>query len=250
MIEARADARRRAARWSRTRTGRSGRSTAAWPSSTRTACSTCRCRNLIGAHQVGERRHRARRAARPRLRTRPPAPPPSPAPNGRPACSACAAARWSRPPAAPSSGSTAATTPPPARRSPRRSPACRRGRSTSSPACSAPRTPPASSARSPPLARSLHAVTIPGEAATLTAEETVAAARAAGFAAASAAAGRRRRRRRHRRRRPRRPHPDLRLALPRRPGAARERLTRAPSSRQRRFTSRGRTRASAPAAAG
>ena len=34
------------------------------------------------------------------------------------------------------------------------------------------------------LARSLHGVSIPGEAATLTAEETVAAARAAGFAAA------------------------------------------------------------------
>jgi dihydrofolate synthase/folylpolyglutamate synthase len=33
-----------------------------------------------------------------------------------------------------------------------------------------------------PLARSLNAVSIPGEAATLTAEETVAAARAAGFA--------------------------------------------------------------------
>jgi dihydrofolate synthase/folylpolyglutamate synthase len=34
-----------------------------------------------------------------------------------------------------------------------------------------------------PLARSLHGVTIPGETATLTAEETVAAARAAGMAA-------------------------------------------------------------------
>ena len=33
-----------------------------------------------------------------------------------------------------------------------------------------------------PLARSLRGVTIPGEAATLTAEETVAAARAVGFA--------------------------------------------------------------------
>lgn len=40
-----------------------------------------------------------------------------------------------------------------------------------------------------PLARSLHAVGIPGEAATLTAEETVAAAREAGFTDASAAAG-------------------------------------------------------------
>jgi dihydrofolate synthase/folylpolyglutamate synthase len=35
-----------------------------------------------------------------------------------------------------------------------------------------------------PLARSLHAVSIPGEAATLTADETVAAARAAGFTSA------------------------------------------------------------------
>ncbi|HRO11243.1 folylpolyglutamate synthase/dihydrofolate synthase family protein [Amaricoccus sp.] len=38
-----------------------------------------------------------------------------------------------------------------------------------------------------PLARSLHGVTIPGEPATLTAEETVAAARAAGFAEPQAA---------------------------------------------------------------
>ena len=86
-----------------------------------------------------------------------------------------------------------------------------------------------------PCARSLHGVTIPGEPATLTAEETVAAARDAGFAAT---------------RTPPPPSPtpsphiaaaapggrilDLRLALPRRPGAARERLkphTRIPHQR-------------------
>ena len=44
-----------------------------------------------------------------------------------------------------------------------------------------------------PLARSLHGVTIPGEPATLTAEETVAAAREAGFAEASRCGKRRRR---------------------------------------------------------
>ena len=94
-------------------------------------------------------------------------------------------------------------------------------------------------------ALSLHAVTIPGEPATLTAEETAAAARAAGFPDARAAGDRRRGRRRHRRHRPRRPHPDLRLALPRRPRAARERLgsgrllrTRHVSTRPARFVRR------------
>ena len=79
-----------------------------------------------------------------------------------------------------------------------------------------------------PPARALYGVPIPGEAATLTAEETAAAARAAGFARAAPADERRRRHRRHHRRRARLPHPDLRLALPRRPGAEGERLTRDP----------------------
>ena len=48
---ARRGGRRRRSR-SPTATGRSGRSTAAWPSSTRPASSTCRRPRLIGAHQV------------------------------------------------------------------------------------------------------------------------------------------------------------------------------------------------------
>ena len=51
-IEARAEAVGAAARDRQPATGRSGRSTAAWPSSTRPACWTCRRPRLIGAHQV------------------------------------------------------------------------------------------------------------------------------------------------------------------------------------------------------
>ena len=83
-----------------------------------------------------------------------------------------------------------------------------------------------------PLARSLHGVSIPGEAATLPAEATVAAARAAGFAEAAAAPDVAAAVAAISRRRPRRPHPDLRLALPRRPGAARERLRPATAHRR------------------
>ena len=76
------------------------------------------------------------------------------------------------------------------------------------------------------LARSLHGVSIPGETATLAAEETVAAARAAGFPDARPPAGVAEAVDGDRRHRSRQPHPDLRLALPRRARAARERLAR------------------------
>ena len=71
----RGDAPRASARrcWSTARTGRSGRNTAAWSSRTRPACSTCRCRNLLGA--APDRTTPASRSPRcaPSARTRPPA---------------------------------------------------------------------------------------------------------------------------------------------------------------------------------
>ena len=76
------------------------------------------------------------------------------------------------------------------------------------------------------LAASLQGVSIPGEAATLSAEETVAAARAAGHRGDAGARTPPRRSARIAARAPGVPHPDLRLALPRRTGAAGERLSR------------------------
>ena len=182
MIEARADAVGAPLLVAKARTGRSGRSTAAWPSSTRHGLLDLPLPRLIGAHQVGERRHRARRAARARRWTRPPAPPPSPAPNGRRGCSACAAARWSRPPAPaelwldgghnPAAGAALAEA---LTRLPPRPLHLVTGMLRTKDVAGFLRPLAA-------LARSLHGVTIPGEAATLTAEETVAAARAAGLA--------------------------------------------------------------------
>ena len=152
-----------------TATGRCGRSTAGSPSSTPTAFSTCRRPVLIGRHQVAERRHRPRRAARSSAPATTPAPPPSPAPNGPRGSSACAAARWWTPRAGPSSGSTAATTRPPGAalaealtRLPPRPLHLVTGMLNTKDIAGYLRP-------LAPLARSLRGVTIPGETATLTA---------------------------------------------------------------------------------
>ena len=146
------------------------------------ASSTCRRRNLIGAHQVdnagiaiaalralGIDEAACAAARHPRRMAGPPA-----APAPRPLVEAAGR---------PSSGSTAATTRPPAL-------ALAEALTRLAPrplhlVTGMLRTKDAAGflARSPALARSLHAVSIPGEAAT-PAEETVAAARAAGLAAA------------------------------------------------------------------
>ena len=144
---------------------------------------------LLGAHQVANagialaalRRARDRRA---RLRRGAGA-----APSGRRGCSGCGAGRWPRRPVRRRSGSTAGIIP-----AAGAALAEALGRLPPRPlhlVVGMLRTKDAAGFLAPlaARARSLRAVSIPGEAATLTAAETVAAARSAGFDDAAPAAG-------------------------------------------------------------